>query len=89
MADSTTVTIRVTKSLKTKLAKLASSTDRSSSWLAARALEVYVDDQTWQIEAIRKGKKDFEAGRTVPHEKVDRWLRSWGTKHEEPPPTCE
>jgi predicted transcriptional regulator len=36
--------------------------------------------------AIRKGKKDVEAGRVVIHEKAARWLRSWGKKRELPPP---
>ena len=89
MPASTTVTVRVPKTLKARLAKLATATDRSSSWLAAHALEVYVENQEWQIETIRKGKKEVQAGRTVPHEKVERWLRSWGTKREEHAPSCE
>jgi predicted transcriptional regulator len=39
--------------------------------------------------AIRKGKKDVRAGRVVSHKKVERWLRSWGTKRELPAPECE
>jgi predicted transcriptional regulator len=89
MPESTTVTIRVPKTLKARLTKLASATERSSSWLAAHALAVYVEDQEWQIETIRKGKKDLQAGRTVSHEKAERWLRSWGTKREESAPSCE
>jgi hypothetical protein len=42
-----------------------------------------------QSAAIRKGKKDIQAGRIVFHEKTARWLRSWGKKHELPPPSCE
>jgi predicted transcriptional regulator len=89
MPESTTVTIRIPKTLKTRLTRLASATERSSSWLAAHALQVYVQDQEWQIATIRKGKKDLQEGRTVSHEKVDRWLRSWGTKREEPAPSCD
>ena len=29
---------------------------------------------------------DAAAGRVVPHEDVARWLASWGTPHETPPP---
>jgi predicted transcriptional regulator len=39
--------------------------------------------------AVRKGKKDVQAGRIVSHKKVARWLRSWGRKRELPPPPCE
>jgi RHH-type transcriptional regulator, rel operon repressor / antitoxin RelB len=85
----TTVTVRVPTRLKDRLDKLADATARSRSWLAAHALEVYVEDQEWQLATIRKGKKDAQAGRVVSHEKTARWLRSWGKKSELPPPSCE
>lgn len=89
MGATTTMTVRVPSSLKTRLDKLADATARSRSWLAAHALEVYVEDQEWQLATIRKGKKDVREGRTVTHEKAARWLRSWGKKREMPPPSCE
>lgn len=89
MGDTTTVTLRVPSALKDRLDKLADATARSRSWLAAHALQVYVEDQEWQLAAIRKGKKDLQAGRIASHEKTVRWLRSWGKKRELPPPSCE
>jgi RHH-type rel operon transcriptional repressor/antitoxin RelB len=89
MGNTTTVTVRVSAALKNRLDKLADATARSRSWLAAHALQVYVEDQEWQLAVIRKGKKDMQAGRTVSHEKTARWLRSWGKKRELPPPSCE
>ena len=89
MGNTTTVTVRVPAALKNRLDKLADATSRSRSWLAAHALQVYVEDQEWQLATIRKGVKDLEAGRVVPHERVARWLRSWGKKRELPPPACE
>lgn len=87
MSSTTTVTIRIPRKLKSRLNKLAESTARSRSWLAAHALEIYVEDQEWQIAEIRKGIADMEAGRIVSHKKVSRWLRSWGTKRELLPPS--
>jgi RHH-type rel operon transcriptional repressor/antitoxin RelB len=89
MGETTTVTVRVPAALKNRLDKLADATARSRSWLAAHALEVYVQDQEWQLATIRKGLKDVQAGRTVSHEKTARWLRSWGKKRELPPPSCQ
>jgi RHH-type rel operon transcriptional repressor/antitoxin RelB len=89
MGATTTVTVRVPAALKNRLDKLADATARSRSWLAAHALQVYVEDQEWQLAVIRKGVKDLQAGRTVSHEKTARWLRSWGKKRELPPPSCE
>jgi RHH-type transcriptional regulator, rel operon repressor / antitoxin RelB len=89
VANTTTMTVRVPATLKNRLDKLADATARSRSWLAAHALDVYVQDQEWQIATIRKGKKDANAGHLVPHDKAERWLRSWGKKRELPPPSCK
>jgi RHH-type rel operon transcriptional repressor/antitoxin RelB len=89
VSSTTTVTVRIPANLKNRLNKLADATARTRSWLAAHALEVYVEDQEWQIAAIRKGRKDVSAGRVVPHKNVARWLRSWGKKRELSPPSCE
>lgn len=89
MSASSTVTIRISASLKTRLNKLADATARSRSFLAAHALQLYVDDQEWQIAAIRKGRREIREGRFVSHEKVSRWLRSWGKQRQPRPPSCE
>jgi predicted transcriptional regulator len=48
-----------------------------------------MNSQPTTVTAIRKGKEDVQAGRLVSHEKTTRWLRSWGKKHELPPPSCK
>jgi RHH-type transcriptional regulator, rel operon repressor / antitoxin RelB len=89
VGNTTTVTVRVPAALKNRLDKLADATARSRSWLAAHALQVYVEDQEWQLAIIREGVRDLKAGRTVSHEKAARWLHSWGKKRELPAPSCE
>jgi len=44
------------------------------------------DDTTAFRAAVDAGVAD--AGRTVPYEDVRRWLLSWGTENELPPPEC-
>lgn len=39
--------------------------------------------------AVEEARKDIEAGRTIPHEEMRRWLLSWGTEQELPPPECK
>jgi predicted transcriptional regulator len=46
-------------------------------------------DEEDVLAAIEEGIADLEAGRSVPHEKVVRWLRSWGKPDELLPPKCE
>jgi predicted transcriptional regulator len=36
----------------------------------------------------QKAMADIEAGRFITHEAVVRWLKSWGTANELPPPKC-
>ncbi len=43
----------------------------------------------WQIEAIRAGIADADAGRVVDHHAVAAWLESWGTENELPAPRCD
>ena len=85
----TTMTVRVPAALKNRFDKLAEATDRSSSWLAVRALRTYVEEQEWQLATIRRGDKDVRAGRVVPNEDTARWLGSGGAQRELPPPSCE
>ena len=38
------------------------------------------------VEAVQEGIEAADAGRTVPFEEVRRWVLSWGTPEELPPP---
>ncbi len=70
MGVSTTMTIRVSPDLKDKLGRLAENTRRTRSYLAAEALEVYVDRELQIIEGIDRGLADMEAGRVTTHDGV-------------------
>jgi predicted transcriptional regulator len=41
-----------------------------------------------QIAAVEQGLASLDSGRTVPYDDVRRWLLSWGTESELPPPVC-
>jgi predicted transcriptional regulator len=68
MASTETMTIRLDAQLKAKLGKLAEGTRRSRSFLAAEAVETYVDRELAILESIERGLADVEAGRMVRHE---------------------
>ncbi|MFZ5669497.1 MAG: antitoxin [Pseudomonadota bacterium] len=36
--------------------------------------------------ALREAEADADAGRVIPHEEVAKWLETWGTPDEGPPP---
>jgi RHH-type transcriptional regulator, rel operon repressor / antitoxin RelB len=62
MADTTTMTVRLSKELERRLARLAASTKRSKSFLAAEAIAEYVELNAWQVEAIGKAVEKADAG---------------------------
>ena len=75
MTATTTMAIRLDPQFKAKLGKLANGTRRSRSFLAAEAVETYVDRELAFIEDIELGLADVETGRTVSHEDAMASLR--------------
>jgi predicted transcriptional regulator len=79
---STTVTVRVEPKVKKRLEKLARSTGRSRSVLAAEALSDYLDVNDWQIAGVKRAITSLDRGEGVPHDHVKEWVGSWGRKRE-------
>ena len=80
------IAIRVPASLVTELDRLAKAVNRSRAWLGEEALRQYVQVQRWHLSEISSGIEDLEAGRVVPHAKMEKWLNSWGKPGEKKPP---
>ena len=82
MAASDVVTIRLSPELRRRLERLAKSTARTRSWLAVEALQKYLADNEWQVEAIEEGIRAADSGDVHEHEDVKAWVRSWGARRE-------
>ena len=82
------LSIRIRSESRDLLAELANATGRSKSFLAAEAIESYLETHSWQVKAIQKSikKADSVKARFIDHESVSTWLDSWGTKEEQEPP---
>jgi RHH-type transcriptional regulator, rel operon repressor / antitoxin RelB len=83
---STTFTVRVGVATKKRLEKLAKSTGRSRSFIAAEAIDAYLDVNEWQVAGIKRAIASLDRGEGVPHERVKEWIASWGNDHERPIP---
>jgi predicted transcriptional regulator len=83
---STTFTVRVDPAVKKRLERLAKSTGRSRSFLAAEAISEYLDVNEWQVAGIRRAVAALDRGEGVAHELVKDWVASWGSKNERPIP---
>lgn len=73
-----TVSARLSPETAKKFALLAKAINRSKSYLAAEAIENYVNDQQWQIDAIVKGIKEADEGKFVTDRKLRDTLSKWG-----------
>jgi predicted transcriptional regulator len=50
---------------------------------------VFILEEAVELDAReQKAMADIDAGRFITHEAVVRWLKSWGTENELPPPKC-
>jgi RHH-type transcriptional regulator, rel operon repressor / antitoxin RelB len=83
---STTFTVRVDSAAKKRLERLAKSTGRSRSFLAAEAINEYLDVNEWQVTGIKRAIASMDCGQRVSHEKVKGWVTSWGRRTERPVP---
>jgi len=82
----TTFTVRVNSAAKKRLERLAKSTGRSRSFLAAEAINEYLDVNEWQVAGIRRAIASVDRGEQVSHEQVKDWIASWGRRGERPIP---
>lgn len=82
MAASTTVTVRMSETLKERLGLLAEKTQRTQSFLAERAIAGYVERELEMMTAVEEGLEDFRTGNVVPHEEAMQQIRETIAKHE-------
>ncbi len=71
------VTLRLDGALEKKLVKLARSTNRSRSFLAAEAIREYVATNEWQIEEIGKALKEADRGDFADDREVQKVMNKW------------
>ena len=76
-AMSTTMTIRLDEDVKARLDSLAESTHRSRSFLAAEAIQSFVEINEWQIGEIRTALDEADAGKFASDKEVTALARKW------------
>ena len=81
-----TLSIRIDATTKQRLDALSKRSRRSKSFLAAEAIAAFVESEEWQLGELQAGIAEVEAGKTVGHEKVSKWLKSWGKTGESKAP---
>ena len=73
-----TLSIRIGAETKKRLEALSARTKRSKSFLAAEAIAAYVEAEEWQLGELQAAIAELDSGQGVSHNKVAKWLKSWG-----------
>ena len=81
--ESIPVSSRVDKAVSEKLDMLSKATSRSRSFLISEAIRAYVEEQAWQIEAIKVGVKQADQGKFASREKVSKTFAKYGVNIDE------
>jgi predicted transcriptional regulator len=58
------------------------------SYFVSHALEQVIEQEEWQIGEIKRrvALADKPGTKFIPHEDIEAWLKSWGSKKERKPP---
>jgi predicted transcriptional regulator len=78
MSETILISTRVSVDLAERLTDLAQTTHRSKSFLAAQAIEEFLNVQEWQVEAIKEGLAAADRGDLKSHEQAIAILNTWG-----------
>ncbi|HUG61340.1 MAG TPA: ribbon-helix-helix domain-containing protein [Methylomirabilota bacterium] len=70
------IAIRLPSDVLSAIEEIAETTERSRSWVIVRALKTYLLNEGADILAFRKGRKDFDDGRSEDIDDVIRDLES-------------
>jgi RHH-type rel operon transcriptional repressor/antitoxin RelB len=81
-----TLSIRIDAETKKRLDVLAKRSRRSKSFLAAEAIAAYVQSEEWQLGELGAGIAELDSRQEVSHDKVSKWLNSWGRRGESKAP---
>ncbi len=77
MSQSTTMTIRLESHLKDQLDRLAETTHRSKSFLAAEAIRDFIELNEWQVQEIKQAIKEADAGDFATDKQVNKVFSKW------------
>ena len=75
---SSTMTIRLEDDAKARLDRLAESTRRSKSFLAAEAIRAFVEINEWQVAEIHQALREADAGEFASDEQMAALKAKWG-----------
>jgi len=75
--DKTTVTFRIDSGIKDALDRIAEGMDRDRSYVLNEAVSAYVETHRWQIDQIKEGLRQANAGEFATEAEVAATFQRW------------
>lgn len=87
MTANSTFSVRLSPETKLELEEYAKSTQRSSAFIVKEAVEMHLAERRAYLAAIKEAIDEADgSGEFISWEATSKWLHSWGTPDELPPP---
>jgi len=84
--STSTLSVRLPGDLKNQLDLLSQSCDRPNSYIATKAIQEYINRNSWKIKALQDAKKEADKGIFISQNAMENWVNSLGTENELPSP---
>jgi RHH-type rel operon transcriptional repressor/antitoxin RelB len=75
--DRETISFRLPQEKKEALDKIANALDRDRSYVLNEAIDAYLDVQSWQLDQIREGLRQADAGEFASDTEVAAAFARW------------
>ncbi|MBI2718501.1 MAG: hypothetical protein HY245_08155 [Rhizobiales bacterium] len=82
----TPFSMRMDTEIKARLDREAEIEDRSAGYIVQKAVEDYLDAKAYFREEMLAAIAEADKGVFISEEAMTRWMESWGTENELPPP---
>ena len=80
------ISVRLDEDMKTRLEKEATREDRSASYIIQKAVGEYLDEREFFHREMEAAIAEADKGVFISGEAMHRWIESWDTENEVPPP---
>jgi predicted transcriptional regulator len=78
-AAAKTLNVRLPEALYAQLEQLAAATTRTKSFLAVEALAAYLQSESWQVQDIKAGLAEADAGEFASEQEVNAVFAKYGS----------
>jgi predicted transcriptional regulator len=71
-------TVRIDDNTIERVDGLATTLNRSRSWVVKQAIERFLDYEEWFVQEVKEGLKEVERGEIATQEEVTARFQKWG-----------